>query len=209
MKKIVAKELLKINAVFLSPNEPFTWASGIKSPIYCDNRLTLSYPKTRHIIEFALAETIKEHYPQCDYIMGTATAGIAHAALTSELLGLPMGYVRSSSKSHGRENVIEGKVIPNSNVVVVEDLISTGGSSIKVVNTLRESGFNVLGVVAIFSYNLDKADKAFEEANCNYTSVSNYDVLLEVALQENYIKQEDINKLNKWKNDPTDESWMK
>lgn len=209
MKKIVAKELLKINAVFLSPNEPFTWASGIKSPIYCDNRLTLSYPKTRHIIEFALAETIKEHYPQCDYIMGTATAGIAHAALTSELLGLPMGYVRSSSKSHGRENVIEGKVIPNSNVVVVEDLISTGGSSIKVVNTLREAGFNVLGVVAIFSYNLDKADKAFEEANCNYTSVSNYDTLLEVALQENYIKQEDITKLNKWKKDPTDESWMK
>lgn len=209
MEKIVAKELLKINAVFLKPNEPFTWASGIKSPIYCDNRLTLSFPKTRHIIEFALAETIKEKYPTCNYIMGTATAGIAHAALVSELLALPMGYVRSSSKSHGRENVIEGKIIEGANVVVVEDLISTGGSCIKVVDALRDAGFNVLGVVAIFSYNLEKATTRFKEANTEYFAVSNYDVLKEVALKENYIKPEDINKLNKWKQNPSDESWMK
>jgi orotate phosphoribosyltransferase len=208
MEKIVAKELLKINAVFLRPNEPFTWASGIKSPIYCDNRLTLSYPKTRHIIEFALAETVKEKYPECNYIMGTATAGIAHAALVSELLGVPMGYVRSSSKSHGRNNVIEGKVIEGAKVVVIEDLISTGGSCVKVVNALKEVGFEVLGVVAIFSYNLAKATKVFKENNTEYHAVSNYDVLKEVALEKNYIKQEDIAKLNKWKQDPSDESWI-
>lgn len=208
MEKIVAKELLKINAVFLKPNEPFTWASGIKSPIYCDNRLTLSYPKTRHIIEFGLAEKIKEVYPDCEYIMGTATAGIAHAALTSELLGLPMGYVRSSSKSHGRENVIEGKIIKGAKVVVVEDLISTGGSSIKVVDVLRNVGFDVLGVVAIFSYNLKKATDKFNEAQTEYHAISNYDVLKEVAVEMGYIKENDIAKLNKWKENPSDESWM-
>lgn len=208
MEKIIAKELLKINAVFLQPNNPFTWASGIKSPIYCDNRLTLSVPKTRHIIEFALAEKIKEKYPNAEYIMGTATAGIAHAALVSELLGLPMGYVRSSSKAHGRENNIEGKVIKGAKVVVVEDLISTGGSCIKVVNALKEAGFEVLGVVAIFSYNLAKAEEAFKLNNTTYFSISNYDVLKEVALEKNYIKQEDIEKLNKWKQNPSDESWM-
>lgn len=208
MEKIIAKELLKINAVFLRPNNPFTWASGIKSPIYCDNRLTLSYPKTRHIIEFALAEKVKEKYPECTYIMGTATAGIAHAALVSELLALPMGYVRSSNKSHGRNNVIEGKIINGAKVVVIEDLISTGGSSVKVVNALKEAGFEVLGVVAIFSYNLQKATEVFKENNTEYYAVSNYDVLKEVALEKNYIKQEDIAKLNKWKQDPTDESWL-
>ncbi len=208
MEKIIAKELLKINAVFLRPNEPFTWASGIKSPIYCDNRLTLSFPKTRHIIEFALAEKIKEKYPTVEYIMGTATAGIAHAALVSELLSLPMGYVRSSSKGHGRENSIEGKIIKGAKVVVVEDLISTGGSCIKVVDALREAGFEVLGVVAIFSYNLDKATVTFTSANTEYHAISNYDVLKEVALEKEYIKQEDIEKLNKWKQNPSDESWM-
>ena len=209
MEKIIAKELLKINAVFLKPNDPFTWASGIKSPIYCDNRLTLSYPKTRHIVEFALAEKVKEKYPEAEYIMGTATAGIAHAALVSELLGLPMGYVRSSSKDHGRTNKIEGKIINNAKVVVIEDLISTGGSCVKVVNALKEAGFEVLGVVAIFSYNLEKATQVFKENNTEYHAISNYDVLKEVAVEQNYIKEEDLQKLNKWKNNPSDESWMK
>lgn len=209
MERVVAQELLKINAVFLRPNDPFTWASGIKSPIYCDNRLTLSYPKTRHIIERALAEKVKEKYPTCEYIMGTATAGIAHAALVSELLGLPMGYVRSSTKQHGRTNVIEGKIINGANVVVIEDLISTGGSSVKVVEALQEAGFNVLGVVAIFSYQLPKATQMFQEINTEYHAISNYDVLKEVALEQHYIKQEDLSKLHKWKQDPTDESWLK
>ncbi len=208
MEKIIAKELLKINAVFLKPNDPFTWASGIKSPIYCDNRLTLSFPKTRHIVEFALAEKVKEKYPEAEYIMGTATAGIAHAALVSELLGLPMGYVRSSSKDHGRTNKIEGAVIKGAKVVVIEDLISTGGSCVRVVNALREAGFEVLGVVAIFSYNLEKATNVFKENNTEYHAISNYDVLKEVALEQNYIKESDLPKLNKWKQNPSDESWM-
>ena len=202
MERIIAKELLKINAVFLKPNDPFTWASGIKSPIYCDNRLTLSFPKTRHIIEFALAEKVKEKYPECEYIMGTSTAGIAHAALVSELLALPMGYVRSSSKDHGRTNKIEGAIIQGAKVVVIEDLISTGGSCVKVVNALKEAGFQVLGVVAIFSYNLDKATKVFKE------NKTEYHVLKEVAVDKEYIKKEDLSKLNKWKQDPSDESWM-
>ena len=208
MERIIAKELLKINAVFLKPNDPFTWASGIKSPIYCDNRLTLSFPKTRHIIEFALAEKVKEKYPECEYIMGTATAGIAHAALVSELLALPMGYVRSSSKDHGRTNKIEGAIIQGAKVVVIEDLISTGGSCVKVVNALKEAGFQVLGVVAIFSYNLDKPTKVFKENETEYHAISNYDVLKEVAVEKEYIKKEDLSKLNKWKQDPSDESWM-
>lgn len=208
MKKIVAEELLKINAVFLRPNAPFTWASGIKSPIYCDNRLTLSYPKTRNVIETALVEKIKEKYPSCNYIMGTATAGIAHAALVADALKLPMGYVRSTNKAHGRENNIEGKIIKGANVVVIEDLISTGGSSVRVVNALKEAGFNVLGVVAIFSYNLSKATQVFSDNNTEYHSVSNYDVLKEVALEMNYIKKEDLEKLNKWKNNPSDSSWI-
>ena len=208
MEKIIAKELLKINAVFLQPNNPFTWASGIKSPIYCDNRLTLSYPKTRHIIEFALAQKVKEKYPEAEYIMGTATAGIAHAALVSELLALPMGYVRSSNKEPGRNNQIEGLIVKGAKVVVIEDLISTGGSSVKVVNTLKKAGFNVLGVVAIFSYNLAKADEVFKENNSEYHAISNYDVLKQVALEKNYIKESDLGKLNKWKNNPKDESWL-
>ena len=209
MERLVAEELLKINAVFLRPNEPFTWASGIKSPIYCDNRLTLSFPKTRKIIEESLANLVKDKYPECEYIMGTATAGIAHAALVSEILDLPMGYVRSSSKDHGRTNQIEGAVIKGAKVVVIEDLISTGGSSVKVVNTLKESGFTVLGVIAIFSYNLPKATQVFKDNNTEYYATSNYDILKEVALEQDYINANDINKLNKWKTNPSDESWMK
>lgn len=208
MDRIVAEELLKINAVFLRPNEPFTWASGIKSPIYCDNRLTLSYPKTRQIIENALVHKVKEKYPDCEYIMGTATAGIAHAALVSERLELPMGYVRSSSKVHGRTNTIEGLIVKGAKVVVIEDLISTGGSCVKVVKTLRAAGFNVLGVVAIFSYNLDKAKIVFAEANTEYHAISNYDVLKEVAVEQKYIEENDLIKLNKWKENPTDPTWM-
>jgi len=209
MEQIVAKELLKIQAVFLRPNQPFTWASGIKSPIYCDNRLTLSFPSTRTLIEEALATKIKKQYKDVEYIMGTATAGIAHAALVANLLDLPMGYVRSSSKSHGRNNAIEGKVIKGAKVVVIEDLISTGGSSVKVVNALKEHGFDVLGVVAIFSYNLEKGFQVFKENNTEYHAISNYDVLIEEALKEDYIKEEDLQKLKEWKKDPTDESWMK
>jgi len=209
MEREVAKQLLNINAVFLRPNEPFTWASGIKSPIYCDNRLTLSYPKTRKIIELALANKVKEIYPECNYLMGTATAGIAHAALVADILDLPMGYVRSSNKDHGRNNVIEGKIIEGAKVVVIEDLISTGGSCVKVVNALKEAGFDVLGVVAIFSYNLAKATKVFKDNQTEYHAISNYDVLKEVALEMNYIKNEDVEKLNKWKKDPSDQTWMK
>ena len=209
MKRKVAKELLEIKAVFLRPNDPFTWASGIKSPIYCDNRLTLSFPKTRDLIEKGLAEKILDKFPGVEYIMGTATAGIAHAAIVADKLNLPMGYVRSSNKEHGLENLIEGKVIVGAKVVVVEDLISTGGSSIKVVNVLKEAGFDVLGVMAIFSYNLPKANDVFSNNNTIFYSLSNYDVLKEVALEINYIKDEDLSKLNKWKENPSDESWMK
>ena len=208
MERQIAKELLKINAVFLRPSDPFTWASGIKSPIYCDNRLTLSYPETRIIIEEALASKIKEVYPDCEYIMGTATAGIAHASLVANILNLPMGYVRGNKKEHGRNNSIEGLVIPNKKVVVIEDLISTGGSCVKVVNILKEAGFDVLGVVAIFTYNLEKGFKVFNENNTEYHAISNYDTLIEVALEENYILNEDILKLQLWKKDPSDISWM-
>ena len=208
MEMMIAKELLKINAVFLKPNDPFTWASGIKSPIYCDNRLTLSFPKTRELIEENLAKKVKEVYPEAEYIMGTATAGIAHAALVANILRLPMGYVRSSNKAHGRNNVIEGKIIEGAKVVVIEDLISTGGSSVKVVNALKEVGFDVLGVVAIFSYNLEKGYKVFKENNTEYQAISNYDVLIEAAVEEDYISKDDVNKLSEWKKDPTDESWM-
>ena len=208
MEVLVAKELLKIKAVFLRPSDPFTWASGIKSPIYCDNRLTLSYPNTRKIIEEGLAKKVLEKYSDVEYIMGTATAGIAHAALVADILNMPMGYVRSLNKSHGRNNVIEGAIIKGAKTVVIEDLISTGGSSVKVVNALKEKGFDVLGVVAIFSYNLKTSYKVFEENNTEYYSISNYDVLIEEALEENYIKKEDLQKLKEWKKDPSDETWM-
>lgn len=209
MEKTIAQELLKIKAVFLSPNEPFTWASGIKSPIYCDNRLTLSYPKTRTTIIDGLVKLIEEKYSDVEYIMGTATAGIAHASLVADKMKLPMGYVRSSSKDHGRNNQIEGKVISNAKVVVIEDLISTGGSSISVVNTLREAGFKVLGVVSIFTYLLDKAKSNFDSINCTYHSLTNYDILKQVALDNNYIAESDLIKLTKWRENPSDESWIK
>ena len=204
----VAKELLSIKAVFLRPNDPFTWASGIKSPIYCDNRLTLSYPEVRKVIENGLAETVKKYYPDVEILEGTSTAGIAHAAITAEILGLPMGYVRSSNKTHGRENKIEGVSPKGKKVVVIEDLISTGGSSLEVVEALREEGANVLGIVSIFTYGLEKGLKKLADANCENHSLSNFETLVEVAADENYISKEDINKVLKFQKNPNDPSWM-
>ena len=186
----IASELLSIGAVFLRPDDPFTWASGIKSPIYCDNRLVLSAPSARRKVEAGLAELIREHYPSCEMLMGTATAGIAHAALVSEILDLPMGYVRSSAKSHGRTNRIEGKMEAGTRVVVVEDLISTGGSCIEVVDALREAGAEVLGVVSIFTYGLKSGIQNFANAKTEYHSLSNLDALVEVAVNEKYITPE-------------------
>ena len=204
----VEKNLLKIRAVFLRPEEPFTWASGIKSPIYCDNRLILSYPMVRTRVELEIAKKIKKEFPGVEMLMGTATAGIAHAALAANNLDLPMGYVRSSAKSHGRENKIEGFYKEGQKVVVVEDLISTGGSSIECVNALREAKLEVLGVVSIFTYNLEEGFKNFENANCKYVSIANYDDLIKEAVELDYIKEKDLEKLKAWKVDPHDESWM-
>lgn len=204
----VAKELLSIKAVFLRPNDPFTWASGIKSPIYCDNRLTLSYPEVRKVIENGLAETVKKYYPDVEILEGTSTAGIAHAAITAEILGLPMGYVRSSNKTHGRENKIEGISPKGKKVVVIEDLISTGGSSLEVVEALREEGANVLGIVSIFTYGLEKGLKKLADANCENHSLSNFETLVEVAAKENYIKEEDKKKVLAFQKNPDDSSWM-
>lgn len=195
----VAKALLSIKAVFLRPNDPFTWASGIKSPIYCDNRLTLSYPEVRKIIENGLAQIIKENYPDCEVLMGTSTAGIPHAAIVSEILNLPMGYVRGENKSHGRNNKIEGVVPTGKKVVVVEDLISTGGSSIEVVKALRDVGADVLGVASIFTYGLPKGIEKLKEANCKNVSLSNFNVLAEVALEEGYINQEEYEIVKKFR----------
>lgn len=206
--KNIAKHLLDIKAVFLQPNNPFTWASGIKSPIYCDNRLTLSYPAVRKDIEAGLAELVKTHYPECECLMGTATAGIAHAALAADILGLPMGYVRGGAKKHGRNNQIEGVVKEGMKVVVIEDLISTGGSSLECVETLRAAGCEVLGMVAIFSYNLKAAIENFENAKCEFVTLTNYDELIPVAVENDYIADADMEKLKAWKVDPRDESWM-
>lgn len=208
MEKRIAKHLLDIKAVFLRPNEPFTWASGIKSPIYCDNRLTLSYPEVRKDVEEGLAQLIKEKFPEAESLMGTSTAGIPHAALTAEILHMPMGYVRGGAKNHGRNNQIEGLVKPGMKVVVVEDLLSTGGSSLECVEALREAGCEVLGLVAIFTYGLPKAIANFEAAKCPFATLSNYDTLVEVAIEEDYISAEDLEKLKAWKKDPSDESWM-
>lgn len=208
MERMIAKDLLDIQAVFLRPNEPFTWASGIKSPIYCDNRLTLSYPKVRKDIEEGLATLIKENYSECECLMGTATAGIAHAALVADILDLPMGYVRGGAKSHGRNNRIEGLVKPGMKVVVVEDLISTGGSSLECVDALREAGCEVIGMVAIFTYGLPKATVNFEAKECSFVTLTNYDTLVEVAVENNYIQSDDLEKLKAWKKDPSDETWM-
>lgn len=207
-RESIAKHLLDIQAVFLRPNEPFTWASGIKSPIYCDNRLTLSYPNVRKDVERELAELVKKEYPDCECLMGTSTAGIPHAALMADILDLPMGYVRGGAKTHGRNNQIEGKVVPGMKVVVVEDLISTGGSSLECVEALREAGCEVLGLVAIFTYGLPKAVEKFGAANCSYHTITDYDTLIGVAVEQNYIKESDMEKLKTWKKDPSDESWM-
>lgn len=204
----VAKNLLKIKAVFLKPNDPFTWASGIKSPIYCDNRLTLSYPEVRKVIENGLAQTIKEKFPTVEVLEGTSTAGIAHAAIVSEILGLPMGYVRGGAKDHGRGNQIEGIVPEGKNVVVVEDLISTAGSSLEVVDVLKAAGANVLGIVSIFTYGLQKGIDRLNNANVINYSLSNFETLVQVAAEENYISNEDIKKVLKFQKNPSDASWM-
>ena len=204
----VASSLLKIKAVFLRPNDPFTWASGIKSPIYCDNRLTLSYPEIRDIVENGLAELIKEYYPTCEVVMGTSTAGIPHAAYVSSILNLPMGYVRGGAKDHGRGNQIEGVVPKGKNVVVIEDLISTAGSSIEVVNILKEAGCNVLGIASIFSYELKKGIDRLKEANVINHSLSNFTTLIEVSNQMGYIEEKDVSKIKKFQNNPSDPSWM-
>ncbi len=207
MKKQIAKDLLSIGAVFLRPEEPFTWASGIKSPIYCDNRLTLTAPEVRTRVENALAETIKAEYPDCEVLMGTSTAGIAHAAIVGHLMGLPMGYVRSGHKDHGRHNQIEGRLEKGQKVVVVEDLISTAGSAIEVVNVLREAGADVLGIVSIFTYGMQKGLDRLAETNVKNVSLSNFDAVAEVAAEEGYIKESDIARLIAFRNNPSDESW--
>lgn len=207
-KILIAKDLLKIKAVFFRPEEPFTWASGIKSPVYCDNRLTLSDVEVRTDVETALAETIKENYPDAEVLMGTSTAGIAHAAITAHLMGLPMGYVRSGAKDHGRQNQIEGKLLPGQKVVVVEDLISTGGSVIEVVNILREAGAEVLGIVSIFTYCMQKGLDRLEAADVKNVSLTNFDIIAEVAAENGYIKPEDIKRLIAFRNNPSDESWI-
>lgn len=209
LDRTIAKDLLSIEAIFLKPEDPFTWASGIKSPIYCDNRLTLTAPEVRTRVEDGLAEVIKEHYPEVEVLMGTSTAGIAHAAITADKLNLPMGYVRGSSKDHGRKNQIEGRLEKGQKVVVIEDLISTGGSVIDVVNVLREAGAEVLGIASIFTYNMSKSKQRLEEANVQNVSLSNFDVMVEVAAEEGYIKKEDIERVIAFRNNPSDESWMK
>ncbi len=208
MEKIIAKDLLSIGAVFLRPEEPFTWASGIKSPVYCDNRLTLTAPKVRDDIENGLAELIKKNYPEAEVLMGTSTAGIAHAAITGHILGMPMGYVRSGAKDHGRQNQIEGRLEKGQKVVVVEDLISTGGSVIEVVNVLREAGAEVLGIVSIFTYGMKKGLVRLEEANVKNISLTNFDTIAAVAAEEGYIKAEDVKRLLAFRDNPSDESWI-
>ncbi len=208
MKKKIAKALLSCSAVFLRPDEPFTWASGIKSPIYCDNRLTLSFPETRTLIEASFAKLISEKYPDCEVLMGTSTAGIAHAAITAHLMDMPMGYVRGSAKDHGRENLIEGKIERGQKVVVVEDLISTAGSCVDVVNALRDAGAEVLGIVSIFTYGMKKGLDKLSEAKVENTSLSDLDTLVEIAAETGYIKENDKARLLKFRDNPSDESWI-
>jgi len=208
MKEIIAKHLLEIKAVILRPENPFTWTSGIKSPIYCDNRLTLSYPVVRKDIESGLCEIVKTEYPEAQMLMGTATAGIPHAAIMADILDMPMGYVRSGAKKHGRGNQVEGLTTEGMKVVVVEDLISTGKSSIEAVEVLRELGCDVLGIVSIFSYELEKGLANLEAANVKNVSLCNYDTLIEVAAETGYIKEDAVAKLAAWRKDPTDESWI-
>ena len=209
MEKLIAKDLLKIRAVFFRPDEPFTWASGIKSPVYCDNRLTLSDHAVRTDVESGLAKIIKDNYPEVEVLMGTSTAGIAHAAITAQMMELPMGYVRSGAKDHGRQNQIEGKLEKGQKVVVIEDLISTGGSCIEVVNVLREAGAEVLGIVSIFTYGMKKGLVRLAEANVENHSLTNFDVIAKTAAEEGYIKPEDVERLIAFRNNPSDESWIK
>ena len=209
IEKTIAKDLLAIKAVFFRPEEPFTWASGIKSPVYCDNRLTLTSTEARNDVEEGLAQVIRENYPEAEVLMGTATAGIAHAAITAHILGIPMGYVRSGAKDHGRQNRIEGRLEKGQKVVVVEDLISTAGSVIDAVNARREEGAEVLGVVSIFTYGMAKGLERLKEAGVKNVSLTNFDVIAQVAADEGYIKQEDIKRLIKFRDNPSDESWIK
>ena len=208
MEKKIAKDLLSIKAVFLRPDEPFTWASGIKSPIYCDNRLTLTAPDVRNDVENAIAETVKREYPDAQVLMGTSTAGIAHAAIAAHILGLPMGYVRSGNKDHGRQNRIEGRLDAGEKVVVIEDLISTGGSVIEVVDALREAGAEVLGVVSIFTYGMQKGLDRLAAAQVRNVSLTNFDEICVVAAENGYIAPADIERLKHFRDDPSDESWM-
>jgi len=208
MEKKIAKALLSIKAVIFRPDEPFTWASGIKSPVYCDNRLTLTAPAVRTQIEEGLAETIRANFPEVEVLMGTSTAGIAHAAIVGHLMNMPMGYVRSGAKDHGRQNQIEGKLEAGQKVVVVEDLISTGGSAIDVVNVLREAGAEVLGIVSIFTYGMKKGLDRLEAANVKNISLTNFDAMAEAAAEEGYIQPEDIARLIAFRNNPSDESWI-
>ncbi len=208
MQKQIAKDLLSIGAVFFRPDEPFTWASGIKSPVYCDNRLTLTAPNVRCDVENALASLIREHYPEAEVLMGTSTAGIAHAAITAHLMGLPMGYVRSGAKDHGRQNQIEGRLEKGQKVVVVEDLISTGGSVIEVVNVLRDAGADVLGIVSIFTYGMQKGLDRLAQAQVRNVSLTNFDVIASVAAEEGYIQPADVQRLIAFRNNPSDESWI-
>lgn len=209
IKTLIAKDLLKIKAVFFRPEEPFTWASGIKSPVYCDNRLTLTAPDVRNDVENGLAQIIKENYPDVEVLMGTSTAGIAHAAITGHIMGLPMGYVRSGAKDHGRQNQIEGRLEKGQKVVVVEDLISTGGSVLEVVEVLREAGAEVLGIASIFTYGMKKGHERLAAANVKNVSLTDFDHIAEVAADEGYISKEDIKRLIAFRNNPSDESWIK
>ena len=207
LNQLIAKDLLKIKAVFFRPEEPFTWASGIKSPVYCDNRLTLTAPEVRLDVEKGLAQLINEEYPGAEVLMGTSTAGIAHAAITAHILGMPMGYVRSGAKDHGRQNQIEGRLEPGQKVVVVEDLISTGGSVLEVVDVLRAAGAEVLGVVSIFTYGMQKGIDRLNAAMVKNVSLTNFDVIAEEAAKEGYIRPDDISRLIKFRNNPADEGW--
>ena len=207
-RRLIARDLLKIKAVFFRPEEPFTWASGIKSPVYCDNRLTLTAPEVRNDVENALAEVVKEHYPEAEVLMGTSTAGIAHAAITAHILGMPMGYVRSGNKDHGRGNRIEGKLDAGQKVVIIEDLISTGGSVIEVAEALREVGAEVLGIASIFTYGMKKGLERLAEAGLKNVSLTDFDCIAEEAAENGYIKSEDIARLIAFRNNPSDESWI-
>ena len=204
----VAEGLLSIGAVFLRPKDPFTWASGIKSPIYCDNRLILTAPQVRDVVEQAIADTVKSEFPECEVLMGTSTAGIAHAAIAGHLLHMPMGYVRSGNKDHGRQNRIEGKLPDNAKVVVVEDLISTGGSAIEVVTALRDAGADVLGIVSIFTYGMQKGLDRLKEADVKNTSITNFDTVIDVAVKTGYIEESDRDALIRFRSNPSDESWI-